>query len=346
MTSDCPTAEFVGSSWRRDQHARRGSQHCMHCHSAVNARDCTSSHCHSTSNTRAARPHTATRRRTYRNGTLRAEWQCRPRGAARPGPSGSATHTATRRRAYGLHALTLPLDVERTETVRSGPSGSAGHAGLHAQGRVAVPPTLPLDVERTETVRPGPSGSADHAGLHAQGRVAVPPTLPLDVERTGCTPLHCHSTSNVPKRYAQARVAVRVRVASGPAVAAPMPGRTSRTCLERVGLGPCSRQTLCGQWNVFLQGRSGWLCSWPARCSQPPLGGTTVPRCTTPHASAGHCPCHNACRPSRRASRAGTSPPTPHPRAHSSRTPRSPRGPRCSLCALCPRVRLHRCTPR
>ena len=76
MTSDCPTAEFVGSSWRRDQHARRGSQHCMHCHSAVNARDCTSSHCHSTSNTRAARPHTATRRRAYRNGTLRAEWQC------------------------------------------------------------------------------------------------------------------------------------------------------------------------------------------------------------------------------------------------------------------------------
>ena len=38
--------------------------------------------------------------------------------------------------------------------------------------------------------------------------MAVPPTLPLDVERTGCTPLHCHSTSSVPKRCAQARVAV------------------------------------------------------------------------------------------------------------------------------------------
>ena len=36
----------------------------------------------------------------------------------------------------------------------------------------------------------------------------MPPTLPLDVERTGCTPLHCHSTSSVPKRCAQARVAV------------------------------------------------------------------------------------------------------------------------------------------
>ena len=190
-------------------------------------------------------------------------------------------------------------------------SRSGERTRLHVQGRVAVRLTLPLDVERTKTVRSGPSGSADHAGLHAQGRVAV-----------------------------------RVQVAYEPAVAAPTPGRASRTCLERVGLEPCSRRTLCGQWNVSLQGRSEWLCSWPARCSQPPLGGTTVPYCTTPQASAGHCPCHNACRPSRRASRAGTSPPTPHPRAHSSRTPRSPRGPRCSLCALCPRVRLHRCTPR
>ena len=138
MTSDCPTAEFVGSSWRRDQHARRGSQHCMHCHSAVNARDCTSSHCHSTSNTRAARP-----------------------------------HTATRRRAYGLHALTLPLDVERTETVRSGPSGSAGHAGLHAQGRVAVPPTLPLDGERTGCTPSHCHSTSNVPKQCAQGRVAV-----------------------------------------------------------------------------------------------------------------------------------------------------------------------------
>ena len=32
--------------------------------------------------------------------------------------------------------------------------------------------------------------------------------LPLDVERTGQRRPHCHSTSNVPKRYAQGRVAV------------------------------------------------------------------------------------------------------------------------------------------
>ena len=44
---------------------------------------------------------------------------------------------------------------------RSGPSGSATRTGLHAQGRVAVRLTLPLDVERTEAVRPGPSGSAN-----------------------------------------------------------------------------------------------------------------------------------------------------------------------------------------
>ena len=74
----------------------------------------TPSHCHSTSSVPAARPHTATRRRAYRQ-----------------------------------HALTLPLDVERTETVRPGPSGSVLHTELHAQGRVAVPTTLPLDVERT-----------------------------------------------------------------------------------------------------------------------------------------------------------------------------------------------------
>ena len=106
---------------------------------------CTPSHCHSTSSARAARP-----------------------------------HTATRRRAHGLHALTLPLDVERTKTVRS-----------------------------------GPSGSANHMELHAQGRVAVPLTLPLDVERTGCTPLHCHSTSSVPKRCVQGRMAGPPRRPSG-----------------------------------------------------------------------------------------------------------------------------------
>ena len=93
------------------------------------------SHCHSTSSVRAARPHTATRRRAYQDGALRAEWKCHPHGTARSGPSGSAAHTATRRRAYGLHALTLPLDVERTETVRSGPNGRAAEAPVGGDRR-------------------------------------------------------------------------------------------------------------------------------------------------------------------------------------------------------------------
>ena len=85
--------------------------------------------------------HTATRRRAYRNGALRPEWQCRPRGTARSGTSGSAAHTATRRRAYGLHALTLPLDVERTETVRPGPSGRATEAPVGGDCRPGGLPT-------------------------------------------------------------------------------------------------------------------------------------------------------------------------------------------------------------
>ena len=83
MTLDCPTAGFVGSSWRRDQHAQRGSQHCMHCHSMVNARDCTLRaewqcplHCHSTSSVprRCARGQVAVP--TAQDCTLRPEWQC------------------------------------------------------------------------------------------------------------------------------------------------------------------------------------------------------------------------------------------------------------------------------
>ena len=81
--------------------------------------------------------------------TLRPKWQCPSHCHSTSSARAARPHTATRRRAYGLHALTLPLDVERTKTVRSGPSGSAIHMELHAQARVAVPPTLPLDVERT-----------------------------------------------------------------------------------------------------------------------------------------------------------------------------------------------------
>ena len=106
--------------------------------------------------------------------------------------------------------------------VRPGPSGSATRTGPHAQGRVAVRLTLPLDVERTEAVRPRPEWQCER---YARARVAVPLTLPLGGERTGQRHPHCHSTSNVPKRYAQGRVAVRVRVTHGLVGAAPMLGR-------------------------------------------------------------------------------------------------------------------------
>ena len=58
-------------------------------------------HCHSTSSVRAARPHTATRRRAYRNGALRAEWQCRRVGGrgARRGRLRAQGHARARRRA-------------------------------------------------------------------------------------------------------------------------------------------------------------------------------------------------------------------------------------------------------
>ena len=111
----------------------------------------------------AARPHTATRRRAYQDGALRAEWKCHPHGTARSGPSGSAAHTATRRRAYELHALTLPLDVERTETVRSGPSGRAAES----EGGAPVGDDCgPRDMLGRAVAQA--RGSANHAGA---GRV-------------------------------------------------------------------------------------------------------------------------------------------------------------------------------
>ena len=121
---------------------------------------CTPSHCHSTSSVRAARPYTATRRRAYQDGTLRAEWKCYPHGTARSGPSGSAAHTATRRRAYGLHALTLPLDVERTETVRPGPSGRATEAPVGGDCRPGGLPTtrVPRAQGVRREARGGPGG--------------------------------------------------------------------------------------------------------------------------------------------------------------------------------------------
>ena len=139
----------------------------------------------------------------------------------------------------------LPRGGERTGCTPSHCHSTSSVPRRCAQARVAVPTTLPLDVERTETVRSGPSGSAVHAGLHAQARVAVPPTLPLDVERTGCTPLHCHSTSNVPRRCAQARVAGspgrRAERPSGTAAgpgtcSGPSPAASPERCRRRRGL--------------------------------------------------------------------------------------------------------------
>ena len=98
-------------------------------------------HCHSTSSARAARLYTATRRRAYRNGALRPEWQCeleRPlhesglfRGSCgltprrRRQPSGSATRAESafptkregparrcRRHAMAAEAL-VPSDAAR-----------------------------------------------------------------------------------------------------------------------------------------------------------------------------------------------------------------------------------------
>ena len=78
-------------------------------------------------------------------------------------------------------------------SVRSGASGSATHTRPHARGRVAVQLTLPNGIERTEAVRSGSSGS-------------VIGTLRGEWQ---CS-LHCQMASNVPKRYARGRVAVRV----------------------------------------------------------------------------------------------------------------------------------------
>ena len=127
-------------------------------------------------------------------------------GVKRSGPSGSVIGTL------------------KVGSVRSGPSGSATHTRPHAWGRVAVQLTLPNGIERTKAVRSGPSGSAIG-------------TLKGEWQ---CS-LHCHSAVNVwwwnvqarvavrsvrsgSDRYAQARVAVQVRVTFGPAGAAPSAG--------------------------------------------------------------------------------------------------------------------------
>ena len=91
-----------------------------------------------------------------------------------------------------LEQRALPLGGERVVVERSGPSGSATHTRPHAQGRVAARLTLPNGIERTKAVRSGPSGSAIGT-LEGEWQCS----------------LHCQMASNVPKRYARGRVAVR-----------------------------------------------------------------------------------------------------------------------------------------
>ena len=90
---------------------------------------------------------------------------------------------------------------------------------------MAVRLTLPLGSERTRQRHPHCHSTSNVPKRYAQGRVAVPPTLPLGGERTGQRHPHCHSTSNVPKRYAQGQVAVWVWATHGLVGAAPMLGR-------------------------------------------------------------------------------------------------------------------------
>ena len=196
-----------------------------------------------------------------RDCTLRAEWQCRPRGAARSGPSGSAPYTATRRRAYQDGALGPEWQCRPRGAARSGPSSSAPHTAT-----------------RRRTY-----------GLHAL-------TLPLDVERTGCTPSHCHSTSSVPRRRARARVAVPTTrgCTLRPEWQCGFGWPTSQQSLRRCQGAPPGR--VSSEWVSSLvrdgpfagsgtssckAGRDGCAAGQPDVVSLP-QGGTAAPHCTTP----------------------------------------------------------------
>ena len=160
MTSDCPTAEFVGSSWRRDQHARKGSQHCIHCHSAVNARGCTlraewqcHPHCHSTSSVPKLRAQGRVAVPPTRDYTLRPKWQCPSHCHSTSNVRAARPHTATRRRAYRNGTLGPEWQCRPRGAARSGPSGSAGSGGLRASSRCADARTRLQDVSRASGSR-------------------------------------------------------------------------------------------------------------------------------------------------------------------------------------------------
>ena len=88
------------------------------------------SHCHSTSNVPKRYVQDRVAVPTTRGCTLRPEWQCPPHGTARSGPSGSAAHTATRRRAYRNGALRAEWQCRRVggRGARRGRLRAKGHA--------------------------------------------------------------------------------------------------------------------------------------------------------------------------------------------------------------------------
>ena len=218
MTSDCPTAEFVGSSWRRDQHARKGSQHCIHCHSAVNARGCTlraewqchphchsmvnargctPSHCHSTSNARGCTPShchstSSVPKRCAqgrvavpptRDYTLRPKWQCPSHCHSTSNARAARPCTATRRRAYRNGALGPEWQCRPRVAARSGPSGSAPYTATRRRAYRNGTLGPEWQCRPRGAARSGPSGSAGSGGLRASSRCADARTRLQDVSR-------------------------------------------------------------------------------------------------------------------------------------------------------------------
>ena len=144
-------------------------------------------HCHSMVNARGC--------------TLRPEWQC-PLHC-------HSTSNVPKRCVQGRVAV---------PTTRGCTLRPEWQCRPHCHSMVNARAARPHTATRRRTYRNGALRAEWQCGfgwLHAQGRVAVPLTLPLDVERTGCTPSHCHSTSSVPKRCVQGRMAGPPRRPSG-----------------------------------------------------------------------------------------------------------------------------------
>ena len=96
---------------------------------SITHRDLAHDRCEKSSRGIWQRVDTATRYRTCRCGTLRAEWQCNSRQPVRSRSSGSALHTATRYRACRCGTLRVEWQCGSRQPVRSGPSCSAVRDG-------------------------------------------------------------------------------------------------------------------------------------------------------------------------------------------------------------------------